>query len=82
MKGVILAAGKGTRLYPVTRITPKPILPIANRRTIEFAFDRLKEIAIHDICIVVGENEAEMRAVLGDGSQFGVRLTLRTARGA
>lgn len=75
MKGVILAAGKGSRLYPVTRIIPKPILPIANRLTVEYAFDRLKEMGIHDICIVVGENEPLMRDALGDGSQFGVSLT-------
>jgi len=75
MKGVILAAGKGSRLYPVTRIVPKPILPIANRLTVEYAFDRLKEIGIHDICIVVGENEPQMRAALGEGRQFDVHLT-------
>ena len=75
MKGVILAAGKGSRLYPVTRIVPKPILPIANRLTIEYAFDRLKGMEIHDICIVVGENEPLMRQALGDGSQFGVSLS-------
>jgi len=75
MKGVILAAGKGSRLYPVTRIVPKPILPIANRLTLEYAFDRLKEMSIHDICIVVGENESQMRQALGDGNQFGVQLS-------
>ena len=75
MKGVILAAGKGSRLYPVTRIIPKPLLPMANRTTLEYAFDRLKEMDIHDICIVVGENESQMRAALGDGSQFGVHLS-------
>jgi len=75
MKGVILAAGKGSRLYPVTRVIPKPILPIANRLTLEYAFDRLKEMGIHDICIVVGENEPQMRAALGDGKQFDVHLT-------
>ena len=75
MKGVILAAGKGSRLYPVTHIIPKPILPIANRLTLEYAFDRLKEMGIHDICIVVGENEAQMRETLGDGSRFGLSLT-------
>ena len=75
MKGVILAAGKGSRLYPVTRIIPKPILPIANRLTIEYAFDRLKEMGIADICVVVGENEGQMREALDDGSAFGVHLT-------
>ncbi len=75
MKGVILAAGKGSRLYPATRAIPKPILPIANRPTIHFAFDRLKEVGITDICVVVGENEEQMRAALGDGSSQGVSLT-------
>jgi glucose-1-phosphate thymidylyltransferase len=76
MKGVILAAGKGTRLYPATHIIAKPLLPMANRPTLHYAFDRLKEIGITDICIVVGPtNEEQMRAALGDGSEFGIRLT-------
>ena len=75
MKGVILAAGKGTRLYPVTHHIPKPILPLANRPTIYYAFDRLKEVGIEDVCVVVGETEGAMRAALGDGSEFDLRLT-------
>ncbi len=75
MKGVILAAGKGSRLYPVTRVIPKPLLPMANRTTLEYAFDRLKDIGISEICIVVGENEPQMREALGDGSAFGIRLS-------
>lgn len=74
MKGVILAAGKGSRLYPVTHHIPKPLLPLANRPTLEYAFDRLKEIGITQICIVVGENEDQMRSALGSGDQFGVEL--------
>lgn len=75
MKGVILAAGKGTRLYPVTLHIPKPILPLANRPTIEYAFDRLKELGVHEICVVVGESEAAMRAALGTGHSFGISLS-------
>src|SRR5688572_15395536 len=74
LKGVILAAGKGTRLYPVTHHIAKPLLPLANRPTLHYAFDRLKEMGITGICIVVGENEDQMRAALGDGSQFGISL--------
>jgi len=74
MKAVVLAAGKGSRLYPVTHHIPKPLLPLANRITLEFAFDRLKEIGVTDICLVVGENESKMKAALKDGSQFGVKL--------
>lgn len=75
MKGVILAAGKGSRLYPVTHVIPKPLLPLANRLTLEYAFDQLKTLGVTDICLVVGENEPKMRAALGDGSGFGVKLT-------
>ncbi|MFZ4508120.1 MAG: sugar phosphate nucleotidyltransferase [Fimbriimonas sp.] len=75
MKGVILAAGKGSRLYPVTHVIPKPLLPLANRPTLHYAFDRLKEMGVTDIAIVVGENESKMRDALGDGSELGVNLT-------
>jgi glucose-1-phosphate thymidylyltransferase len=75
MKGVILAAGKGTRLYPATTHIPKPLLPIANRPTIHYAFDRLREIDVTEICVVVGENEEAMRRALGTGEDQSVRLT-------
>ncbi|HLK13677.1 MAG TPA: sugar phosphate nucleotidyltransferase, partial [Fimbriimonadaceae bacterium] len=75
LKAVILAAGKGTRLYPLTRRIAKPLLPLVNRITLLYAFDRLKELNIHDICIVVGENEANIREALGNGSQHGVSLS-------
>jgi glucose-1-phosphate thymidylyltransferase len=75
MKGVILAAGKGSRLYPVTHVIPKPLLPLANRMTMEYAFDQLKDCGITEICIVVGENEEVMKETLGDGSAFGVQLS-------
>ncbi|MBX3118145.1 MAG: NTP transferase domain-containing protein [Fimbriimonadaceae bacterium] len=75
MKGVILAAGKGSRLFPVTHHIPKPILPLANRMTLEYAFDRLKELGIHEVCMVVGENEETMKEALGSGEQFGLSLS-------
>lgn len=75
MKGVILAAGKGSRLYPITYHIPKPLLPLANRPTLHYAFDRLKEMDVREICIVVGENEAAMKDALGDGRDYGVNLS-------
>jgi glucose-1-phosphate thymidylyltransferase len=75
LKAVVLAAGKGTRLYPITHRIAKPLLPLVNRTTLLYAFDRLKELDIDEICLVVGENEPAMRAALGDGSNFGVKLT-------
>jgi glucose-1-phosphate thymidylyltransferase len=74
MKAVILAAGKGTRLYPVTKAIAKPLLPLANRTTLEYAFDQFHECGIHEVCIVVGENENEMKRALGDGSAFNLHL--------
>lgn len=72
---MILAAGKGSRLFPVTHHIPKPLLPLANRPTLEYAFDRLKEIGVREICVVVGESEPQMREALGDGSAYGVSLS-------
>lgn len=80
MKGVVLAAGKGTRLYPITRTIAKPLLPLANRPTLHYAFDRLKEIGITRICVVVGENESAMRNALGDGAQLGIHLDYATQK--
>jgi glucose-1-phosphate thymidylyltransferase len=74
VKGVILAAGKGSRLFPVTHHIPKPLLPLANRPTLHYAFDQLKECGITEVAIVVGENEDAMREALGDGSSVGMRL--------
>src|SRR2546423_4838230 len=62
-------------MYPVTYPIPKTILPLANPPTIEYAFDRLKEIGVDEICVVVGEMELQMRAALGDGSSYDIRLT-------
>lgn len=70
-----MAAGKGSRLYPVTHIIAKPLLPLANKPTLAYAFERLKEIDVYEIGLVVGENEQSMREVLKDGSDFGVSLT-------
>lgn len=75
MKGVVLAAGKGSRLYPITHHIAKPLLPIANRPTLHYAFDVLKGMGVIEICVVVGENEPQMRGALGDGSDQGVRLS-------
>jgi len=56
-----LAAGKGSRLYPVTHIIAKPLLPLANKPTLAYAFERLKEIDVYEIGLVVGDNEQSMR---------------------
>jgi len=71
MRGLILAAGKGTRLHPLTDTRSKPMVTVANRPLIHYAIDKLVEIGVHEIGIVVGDNEAELRAGLTyDGPRF------------
>ncbi|MEW5884486.1 MAG: sugar phosphate nucleotidyltransferase [Armatimonadota bacterium] len=77
MKGVILAAGKGTRLYPVTRHIPKPLVPVAGKATILHGIERLVEAGILDVCVVVGESGDAIRDALGDEA-CGARLTYVT----
>lgn len=77
MKGVILAAGKGTRLYPVTRHIPKPLVPIAEKATILYGIERLEEAGINEVCIVVGESGSAIREALGNHAG-GVHLSYVT----
>ena len=73
-KALILAAGKGSRLYPITHHIAKPLLPIANRMTMDYAFEKLNHIGITDICVVVGENEPLVKSALGEKTSFGQSL--------
>ncbi|MCY3719949.1 MAG: glucose-1-phosphate thymidylyltransferase [Anaerolineaceae bacterium] len=74
MKAVILAAGQGTRLRPVTLTMPKPLVPVANKALIEYAIDLLREAGLADIGIVVNSLDSPIPAQLGDGRRLGVRL--------
>jgi glucose-1-phosphate thymidylyltransferase len=64
MKGLILAAGSGTRLRPITYTRAKPLIPVAGRYIITYPIEKLLEVGIDDIGIVVGANEAEVRDCL------------------
>ena len=75
MKAVILAAGQGTRLRPVTLTMPKPLVPVANKSLIAYAIDVLKGAGLVEIGIVVHDLQSPIRKALGDGSQMGVSLT-------
>ena len=74
MEAVVLAAGEGTRIRPLTYTKPKVMLPIANRPILEHLILELKKAGITDIVLVVGYKEEKVREYFGDGSDFGVRI--------
>jgi len=74
MKGVVLAGGLGKRLYPLTKITNKHLLPVYERPMIYYPIQALVNAGIKDILIVTGGNHAgEFLRLLGNGQQFGLK---------
>lgn len=73
-KGVVLAAGDGSRLQPITNNHPKVLLPIQGKPLICYPIDALVAAGVKQIAVVVGYLATEVRAALGDGRRFGVRL--------
>lgn len=74
MKGVILAGGLGTRLYPLTKITNKHLLPVYNKPMIFYPLEALVKAGITDIMIVTGGNYAgDFLRLLGNGKEFGLK---------
>lgn len=74
MVGVILAAGKGARMYPFSERSPKPILPILNRPLLAHQIEVMRDCGIHEVHIVVGHLGYQVAGAFGDGSQYGVRI--------
>jgi len=75
LTAVILAAGKGTRMRPLTDRRPKPLVPVAGRPIIEHIVGGLATAGVRDICLVVGYLGAQLIDRLGDGTRLGARLT-------
>lgn len=74
MKAIILAAGKGERLMPLTEKTPKPMIPINNKPVLEYIISLLKQHNITEIAINTSHLPEKIKEHFGDGSKFGVKL--------
>ncbi len=78
MKAIILSAGEGSRMRPLTLTKPKTMLPVAGKPIIQYNIESLKKNGIVDILLIVKYKEDIVRKYFGDGSEFGVNITYKT----
>ena len=78
MKGIILAGGHGSRLYPLTKMFNKSLLPVYDKPMIYYPLETLKQIGCKEVCVVSGrEHSGQIMNHLGSGSEFDVDITYR-----
>jgi glucose-1-phosphate thymidylyltransferase len=83
MKGIVLAGGTATRLFPLTIVTNKHLLPIYDRPMIYYPIETLAGMGIREVMVIVGgKSVGDVVELLGDGNHFGLDLTYRYQRGA
>ena len=74
MKAMILAAGKGTRVRPITHTTPKPMIPIMQKPVMEFLLELLRQHGFNQIMVNVSHLSEEIENYFRDGQKFGVQI--------
>lgn len=74
-QGVILAAGKGSRIFPLSKSYPKPLLPVLNKPVMQYQLEIMREAGIDEITIVIGSLGSQIKMYFGDGSKFKVKIS-------
>lgn len=78
MKGIVLAGGTGSRLYPLTKVTNKHLLPVGRKPMIYYPIEKLTEAGLNDILIITGiEHMGDVVSLLGSGREFNCHFTYR-----
>ncbi|MFF7791047.1 glucose-1-phosphate thymidylyltransferase [Streptomyces sp. NPDC007991] len=75
MKALVLSGGAGTRLRPITHTSAKQLVPVANKAVLFYGLESIAEAGITDVGMIVGDTAAEIEEAVGDGSQFGLKVT-------
>ena len=74
MKALILSGGTGTRLRPFTYSIPKQLVPVANKPVLLHCLENVRDMGVTDVGVIVGGQEEQIRAAVGDGSELGLEI--------
>lgn len=75
MKALVLSGGAGTRLRPITHTSAKQLVPVANKPVLFYGLEAIAEAGITEVGVIVGDTAEEIQEAVGDGSQFGIKVT-------
>jgi glucose-1-phosphate thymidylyltransferase len=75
MKALVLSGGSGTRLRPITHTSAKQLVPVANKPVLFYGLEAIAAAGVTDVGIIVGDTAPAIEAAVGDGSQFGIKVT-------